>query len=960
DSKIFIKNTSFGLQFGTSRGGNEKGSMNVKVRVCNKNRALESNCVAYDNGDYFKPEGLIQKNADHMRFGVTSYTNTSGNGVNGGVLRSNMKYLGTLMPNGSGGTTANSYAEILSNGTLVINPNPGDATDSGVSKSGVIPYINKFSDAGYKSNDPAGELFYESIRYFKNLGPTLEYVKQSNGTSWDKGGFPILDANHWQDPITHYCQKNFIIGINDANPWMDKKLPGTFFMNSTFKGQNITEDYGQPSNPDDAIDVTKLTNKVGDMQGITGTSQCIGCTSNNCDMAATNKVIPHLGEVFGTCPGPGKYNSYYIAGLAYYANIFDIRPTGTNELPGKQTISTFMIDTQEYNSSPLTGQMNMLWLAGKYGGFNDANDNGKPDNKNADYISEWDLDDNGEPDNYVLATNPEKLITALTQAFSKIDAQSSSASAVAANTSRLDTGTLIYQAKFDSSNWSGELLALDVDLDTGYVNVENPNWKASAKLPAFSARNIYSYNPAKAVGLRGIDFQWTYLSKDSDVVAPTISQQTYLNTLNAAADSKGSLRLNWLRGDNSKEQKNDGTFRNRLNYLGDIINSDPVYVWKEDYGYGKWSGTEGTKYNEFRTSVDYLARPPMLYLGANDGMLHGFDARKNDADNTLGGTEKFAYVPNALFPQLSKLTDPSYAHQYFVDGMTGVGDVYADLDNNGATEWHTLLAGTTGAGGRGVFGLDVTYPQTFGSGNVLWEFTGASTETSTTDPDLGYTLAQPIVARMNNGSWAVIIANGYKSDNGKAVLFILDAKTGVVIKKIDTSAFDATPAIAPATTTPATNGLSTPVAVDNDNDLITDTIYAGDLHGNLWKFDVSSKTSTDNWKVVSDKPLFVACSTTGTTCSNANRQPITGKPSVGKIGSDQTGGVMVYFGTGKYFESGDNIVGDNPQIQTFYGLWDHGVITDRANLQEQTITYEGLATNNIGETSTDVIRVLSK
>lgn len=966
DTKIYIHNTDFGVEFGTTRGGTDKGTRNVNIRVCDKTM-LESNCVAYDSGNYYKPEGLIQKNADHMRFGVTSYSNTSGNGVDGGVLRSNIKYVGALKPNGSGGTEDNSNKEVKTDGTLELNPNPDDATASSVTKSGVIPYLNKFSDIGYKSNDPASELFYESIRYFKNLGPTSEYLNNATGTE----DFPKLAANKWQDPILQRCQKNFIIGINDANPWKDKKLPGTFFTESTlasFNNHTISDDFGEPTTPDTDIIVRTLTNTVGDLEGLTGTSQCIGCTVNSCTSGtttptATNKTITALGEVFGTCPAPQKENSYYIAGLAYYANTQDIRTTsqGRTDIDDKQTISTFMIDTQEYNATPLVGQMNMLWLAGKYGGFTDKNDNNTPD-----LTSEWDTDSDGEPDNYVLASEPVKLVTALNQAFTSIEKQISSASAVAANSTRLDTSTLIYQAKFDSTDWSGELLALDVDTSTGAVNTTTPNWKASTVLPAHGSRNIYTFNPTAAAGARGVLFQWNNLTKDSDTPTPPLpSQQTYLNTLNSVVDTtKGTLRLDWLRGDRTNEKISDADtvtnpthiFRKRTNNLGDIVNSDPVFVGgTQNYGYGVLPAPEGSAYNSFLTSTNYLARRPMIYVGANDGMLHGFDARKNGSGSpavTTGGTEMFAYIPNALFPELSKLPDLNYAHQYFVDGPAGAGDAYIDADNNGSLEWHTLLAGTMGAGGRAVFALDVTYPDSFGASNALWEFTNAD------DADLGYTFAQPAIVRMKGPKWAVIVANGYNSDNGHAVLFIRDAKTGNNIAKIDTGVGDTT----------NKNGLSTPLPVDINNDRIIDYIYAGDLYGNLWKFNVTSDNPS-LWAVAykdgsgNNMPLFTACTTTGTTCSAANRQPITSKPNVGQGGSDQTSGLMIYFGTGKYFETGDNIVGNSPQVQTFYGLWDKNTgadqITDRADLQAQTIDFEGYPTTTLDDLSTSLLRVTS-
>lgn len=581
--------------------------------------------------------------------------------------------------------------------------------------------------------------------------------------------------------------------------------------------------------------------------------------------------------------------------------------------------------TYSIGSSSAASLQQPLYYAAKWGGFTDSNSNSKPDLQD-----EWDSNGDGIPDRYFYATDPRELATSLSAAFANVVATSSSSSAVAANSTRLDTGTLVYQAKFNSGEWSGQLVAYSVHTSTGALTTV---WEASTLLPAYGSRNIYTYDPSAEAGQHGVPFEWANLT----TTPVGTSQQDDLNKLTGISDGNGALRVNWLRGDDAKEQKNaGGIFRNRTNFLGDIINSDPVYVGIQDYGYSTLPGAEGASYSVFRASSAYTTRRPMLYVGANDGMFHGFDAKSTGT----GGQEIFAYIPNALFPELSKLTSPNYAHQYYVDGMSGVSDVYYD------SAWHTLLAGTTGAGARAVFALDVTNPDGFSSSSALWEFTNAN------DADLGYTLAQPSVVRMQDGHWAVIVANGYSSDNGHAVLFVLDAKTGAVLQKIDTG----------VGTMANQNGLSSPLAVDTNDDHSVDTVYAGDLYGNLWKFDVSG--SAGSWPIPGS-PFFVACTTSGTTCSTADRQPITGKPNVGlvgELGSDQNGvGRMIYFGTGKYFETGDNIIGDSPQVQTFYGLWDKGsAITDRNSLQAQTIDFDSIATTIGGTPSTKPIRVVSK
>ncbi len=551
------------------------------------------------------------------------------------------------------------------------------------------------------------------------------------------------------------------------------------------------------------------------------------------------------------------------------------------------------------------------------------------------------------------ASDYPTLVSALDSILQSILSSSNSAASVAANSTQLNTGSLIYQVKYNATDWSGQLLAYRVNSSTGAI-LTPELWEASSLLTS-NGRSIYSFNPSAAAGSGGMDFLWGNL---------TTTQQTYLNTLSGVNDSKGSDRAAWLSGDQNKEQAQGGTFRNRTNLLGDIVDSAPVYVSDTDYGYGSLAGTEGSSYSTFLNSSAYINRTAMLYAGANDGMLHGFNA------SSTGGQEVFAYIPNALFPKLSQLTSPNYVHQFYVDGMSGVGDFY----DTSTSTWRTLLAGASGAGGKALFALDVTDPANFSASKVLWEFTnvappvvtncsawGASSSNYDVN-DLGYTLGQPLVVRLQDGHWVVLAANGYNSVNGHAVLFIIDAKSGCLIQKIDTVSADTS-----GLTT--VNGLSSPIAIDTNNDRSADTIYAGDLHGNLWKFDLSGSGGSYPTPTT---PFFVACTTSGS-CSAANRQAITAKPTVGPsggVGTDQNNiGWMVYFGTGQYFAPGDNVVGANSQVQSFYGLWDQGTsISDRALLQPQTIDFEGCKlTNSCPVTTpptppspTDSIAVVSK
>ncbi len=487
------------------------------------------------------------------------------------------------------------------------------------------------------------------------------------------------------------------------------------------------------------------------------------------------------------------------------------------------------------------------------------------------------------------AADPTTFSESLVAALDSIAERTGSASSVASNSVRLNTETKIYQARFNSADWSGELLAYAIDSNGDF---NSPIWEAGSLIPSHSTRKVYTYDETSSAG---IAFKWLNL---------TSAQKTDLKQ--GDTDTVGEQRLNYIRGDDSQELSNGGSFRNRAKRLGDIVNSDPWFVGTADFGYSDLPAPEGSAYTAFRTSSSYLNRSPILYFGANDGMLHAINAQT--------GIEKFAYIPSPAFTDLWQLTDPGYAHRFFVDGPVATGDAYINV--GAGKEWRTVLIGSMGPGGRTIYALDITEPDSFSETNVLWEFT---------DPDLGYVLGQPWITRMNNGEWAAVFGNGYNNDSHKAMLFIVNLEDGSLIKKIDTNVGDSS--------TP--NGLSPAMAIDLNNDRITDQIYAGDLYGNMWRFDVSdSKISKWGSKFKSGgqpAPLFTAE-------KSGIVQPITIRPEVGR---HKEGGVMVYFGTGKYFEVGDNQLSTPPKEQAFYAIWDNdSPVSSRSKLQEQEIREE--------------------
>lgn len=495
---------------------------------------------------------------------------------------------------------------------------------------------------------------------------------------------------------------------------------------------------------------------------------------------------------------------------------------------------------------------------------------------------------------YINAQTPQAVTEGLRNALGNIEARTSSASALASNSTSTRTDQSIYQGRFTSGTWTGELLAIPlVGAEIGTVE-----WNAADEIPDPADRTLYTIRPGSSeadgdpIISSGVEFR--------DLTDLSADQQSALD----AGDGRGAARLAYLRGDQSQEGQAADDFRQRLSLLGDIVNSDPQYSAAEDFGYSRLPGTEGSTY---RTFLDGKGdRTPMVYVGANDGMLHGFNADT--------GREEFGFIPYEVFPKLADLTDPDYSHQFYVDGSPRIADAYL------STGWATVLAGTTGYGGRSVFTLDVSNPESFNGGDVLWEFT---------HPELGRTIGQPAVVRLEDGTWATIFGNGYNSASHEASLFIvpLDAPEDYVRLTTDGAGDASDP-----------NGLAAPLALDLNNNGSVDRIYAGDLHGRMWRFDVSDTGNNPSWSV--DYALFNAVGPAG------SRQPITVKPQAA-FDNDRT--LHVYFGTGQFLEEEDAVTPTDPAIQSMYAVKDEGAaVSGRSQLVEQRIIAQETITQEDG------------
>lgn len=505
------------------------------------------------------------------------------------------------------------------------------------------------------------------------------------------------------------------------------------------------------------------------------------------------------------------------------------------------------------------------------------------------------------------ANNLTTLNSAFSTIFNNILAVSGAAASVTLSSASVAPNGKIYQSQFNATDWSGDLVALNQDPSTGLPTTIA--WRAATQLNTQNfntGRSIITIKPSSGVG---IPFRWPANASSPTATELDITQTDYLNkTPTGVTDTNGANRLNYVRGDTTQT-----SFRTRpITVLGDLVDSAPYFVGPPDNNYSDY--LESSPYSSFM--ISNASRTPMIYVGANDGMLHGFDADT--------GVEKLAYVPSPVYSNLTQLTSTTYSHRYFVNGSPTVQDAFY----GGA--WHTILVSGLAGGGQGFFALDVTNPGNFSEANasslVRWEFTDSN------DGDLGYSFSEPTIAKMNDGTWVAIFGNGYNntaadsnvSTTGRAVLYIVNLQTGALIKRIDTKYG--------TTTTP--NGLATPKAVDLDGDGTVDVAYAGDLAGNLWKFDLrnSNPAQWDSAFVSGStpQPLFVAMDSSG------NRQPITSTPDIVAHPSGTSYGYLVMFGTGKYLETTDP---STTSTQTFYGIQDKGIlVSGRSSLVQQTIT----------------------
>ena len=562
--------------------------------------------------------------------------------------------------------------------------------------------------------------------------------------------------------------------------------------------------------------------------------------------------------------------------------------------------------------------INVTWpLAEGYfwpGGIPYDQDPGPPPESDAS-LDLWHTAINGRGRFYAVKKN-EDLKLAFKEILQTINDESSNgvAGISASSSANVYDSVGLFTAGYDSTKaWAGYVYANRYNVD-GTIEAD-PNWgnggtgyggqqTTADKLDALADGNSRVILTTRDDAARHpVAFRWA-------------TDEAYLSTAQKNLLQSEQV-LNFLRGDRTQETgaTPPGELRPRQSRQGDIVNSGIWYVGMPAGGYSRPGYQDFRKNNSNRT--------PMLYVGGNDGMLHGFSA----AD----GSEKLGYVPMGLMDKLARLADPGYSHAYYVDNTPFSGDV--NLSEGGAAaNWQTLLVGTLGAGGRGYFVLNITNPGAFSESNAAGvvvldkTFSGSQTPApGSADNDIGYIFAPPTlddanpflstqITRMNDGRWAAVLGNGYNSVNQRPVLLIQYLDGGRELKTIVATAPDS--ASSYYSGNPLPNGLSAPRVVDLNGDGTADVAYAGDLRGDLWKFDLTS-ADPGQWQVAfGGSPLYTAISGTG---KAAVAQPIFAPPAV-KANDRGAGGMMVAFGTGANLTLTDRV---NTNTQTIYSMLDN-------------------------------------
>ena len=529
---------------------------------------------------------------------------------------------------------------------------------------------------------------------------------------------------------------------------------------------------------------------------------------------------------------------------------------------------------------------------------------------------------------YYSASDPNSLADGLAGALSALHVQTAAASASATSSPNItQTDNFIYSSTFRTVKWDGEIVAQHIDPTNGNV-LPAIAWSAQSLLDGMTSaatdtRTIYTFSAGASNNLVSFDYA-NLTSADTGAIlaqqpyfsgkCTSLAQCSLLTIPQQAIANDGTAMVNFLRGQRGNEST---IFRIRDHVMGDPINATPAFVRAPTFAF---QDSVTPTYDSFKTAN--ASRSPTLYIAANDGMLHAF--------NGDTGVEIWAYVPNMVLPNMYKLATDNWdvQHKYSVDGSPQVMDVF----DSGAGAWKTILVGGLNKGGRGFYALDITNPA---SPKGMWETCGDATVCANTDPDLGYSYGNAVITkRASDGRWVVLVTSGINNvspGTGKGYLFVLDAFTGAILRKVE--AIDGTTTFGD-TTTPSGFSKISAFANNFNTDNTATFVYGGDLLGNVWRFDMSI-----------DPPAVQKLG--ALTDSGGRPQSITTRPELGVV----QGNRVLFIGTGRYLGTNDLV--DPATLvpaeqwaygQTLYAFKDRGINygdirTSTSNgLVQQTIT----------------------
>lgn len=606
----------------------------------------------------------------------------------------------------------------------------------------------------------------------------------------------------------------------------------------------------------------------------------------------------------GAYDGGGSISQQTLADTAMYYYKTDLRtigPLATNNVPVSSTDPNSAQHMVTYTVSfGLSGKLNFSqdYVSGKNSDFEAI----KAGTKNwpSGLVSEdvWHAAVNGRGVHYS-ASNSSLLVDGLKNALSSVMAQvGSSSSAATPSPNITQTNNYVYSTTYRTVKWDGEIKANTIDTVTGNVNL-TPLWTVQSQLNSNTARNLYFISNSSGTS-NLLDFSSILNYSEGNLFKNKCALGQLAQCVNLDATKKslidnGTNLVNYLKGQNTYEETNiaNPLFRTREFVLGDIVNSNLTYVDKPNY---KWTDAGYSSFVSANSS-----RVPQIYVGSNDGFLHAF--------NVNNGSERWAVAPRQTLSKMYKLADKNYFinHEFFVDGNIQTMDVLI----NGV--WKTILVSGMGSGSKGYFALDITDPAT---PKALWEVCTDSSICSNSIADLGYSYGNPIITkRYFDDKWVVYISTGYDNSTGAGKVYELDVNNGAVLRTLTvSSAFSSTNQVGIS----KMNAYFENYSANNK----AKYLYAGDLNGNIWKWDLTDSSLTNGTLL-------------GTaTDPSGNAQPITTTLELGKINSD----LIVFAATGKFLTTSDFT---NNQIQSVYALKDsntnYGVIRNNSSIVQQTL-----------------------